>query len=105
MIRNYLLPILSLLLSIGIFTAPLFGQVEYVGILDTPGCPFDVFSLNDLVYVADFDYGLQIVDVSFPAGPVLVGGWDTPGDAIGVFVLGNYAYIADYDSGFQIINV
>jgi hypothetical protein len=46
-------------------------------------------------YVADWDAGLQVIDVSDPANPRRVGGYDTPGYALGVAVSGNYAYVAD----------
>jgi hypothetical protein len=48
--------------------------------------------------VADYDYGLQIIDVSDPSAPSLAGNYDTPGYAIGVYVSGSYAYVADWGS-------
>ena len=56
--------------------------------------------------MSDGEAGLQIINISNRANPVLAGSYDTPGEAFGVFVLGNYAYVADYEgSGLQIINV
>jgi len=55
--------------------------------------------------VADYDAGLQVIDISTPSSPTLVGGYDTSGWAIGVAVSGSYAYVADYDAGLQVIDI
>jgi hypothetical protein len=60
---------------------------------------------GNLAYVADYDAGLQIIDVSNPAAPVWQGGYDTTGAAFGLCVSGNLAYVADYSAGLQIIDV
>ncbi len=56
-------------------------------------------------YVADWDPGLQVIDITNPASPQIVGSVDTPGSARGVAVSGTHAYVADYDSGLQILPV
>ncbi|MGA1790078.1 MAG: SBBP repeat-containing protein [bacterium] len=57
-------------------------------------------------FVADRGNGLQIVDVSDPSQPKLVGGCDTPGDTLGVYVKGNYAYVTDGSvGGLRIIDI
>jgi len=56
-------------------------------------------------YVADWEAGLQVIDVSDPARPRRVGGYDTPGFAQGVAVSGNYAYVADRNWGLQIFRI
>jgi hypothetical protein len=48
---------------------------------------------------------LQIVDVSDPAAPALLGSYDTPGGAEAVQVVGSTAYVADHDEGLQIVDV
>ncbi|MDD4909741.1 MAG: hypothetical protein PHR44_03575, partial [Candidatus Omnitrophica bacterium] len=55
--------------------------------------------------IADNDTGLQIIDVSDPAAPALVGSLNTSGGTRAVSIAGNYAYIADNDTGLQIIDV
>jgi len=60
---------------------------------------------NNYAYIACGTSGLQIINVSNPALPVLAGSYDTPDWAYGVAVSGGYAYVADYSSGLQIINV
>jgi hypothetical protein len=49
--------------------------------------------------------GLQVIDVTNPASPVIVGSVDTPGEASGVAVAGTHAYVADYGSGLQVIDI
>ncbi|WP_278047005.1 bluetail domain-containing putative surface protein, partial [Dolichospermum circinale] len=49
--------------------------------------------------------GLQIINISNPSTPTLVGTIDTLGTASRVQVVGNYAYIADGGSGLQIIDI
>ena len=41
--------------------------------------------------------GLQVIDVSTPASPQIIGSVDTPGDAWSVTVVGTTAYVADGD--------
>jgi hypothetical protein len=81
------------------------GQnVRLVGHCDTGG--FGVYVTGGLAYVADYDAGLQIIDVSNPAVPTLRGSYDTPGYAFGVYVTGGLAYVADGTTGgLQIIDV
>ncbi|MCL0075061.1 PKD domain-containing protein, partial [Thermodesulfovibrionales bacterium] len=53
----------------------------------------------------DWASGLQIIDVSNPRSPVIVGSVDTPGSARNVFISGNHAFVADGHSGLQIIDI
>ena len=76
-----------------------------LGGYDTAGNARGVALAGDIAYVADYQAGLQILDVSDPAAPVRLGGYDTAGNALIVDVSGNLAYVADYTSGLQIIDV
>ena len=49
--------------------------------------------------------GLQIIDVSTPTAPVLLGNYAASNDAIHVELSGTTAYVADLASGLQIIDV
>jgi hypothetical protein len=53
--------------------------------------------------VADYDAGLQIIDVSNPASPVRLGGYDSSGFAWGVAVAGCRIYLADYEKGLKVL--
>ena len=65
----------------------------------------DIQVVGNYAYIADGNSGLQIINISNPALPSLVGTYDTTGYAYGVQVVGNYAYVADGNSGLQIINI
>ncbi|WP_225225502.1 DUF4114 domain-containing protein [Komarekiella delphini-convector] len=75
------------------------------GTLDTLGVAYSVAVVSDYAYVADANYGLQIIDITDPSTPFLKGSLDTTGLAYDVAVVGNYAYIADTTSGLQIIDI
>ncbi|MEA1922299.1 MAG: hypothetical protein U9N63_06550 [Pseudomonadota bacterium] len=49
--------------------------------------------------------GLDIIDISDPANPVLLSNFDTTGGGNGVFLSGATAYIADGNEGLQIIDI
>jgi len=70
-----------------------------------PGIVRDVIVSGGVAYVADSDYGLQVIDASDPGHPTLLGAHDTPGYAYGIVVSGGVAYIADGGYGLQIIDV
>jgi hypothetical protein len=55
--------------------------------------------------VADYTSGLQVIDISDPTIPTLIGSCDTPGAAYGVMVSGVYALVADWGSGLQVIDI
>ena len=52
-----------------------------VGFFDTLGIAKGVAVSGSYAYVADFDAGLRVIDVSTPANPIEVGFVDTPGYA------------------------
>jgi hypothetical protein len=56
-------------------------------------------------YVADYDGGLRVIDVSNPADPQERGHCATPDWAYGVAVAGSYAYVADFAAGLRVIDV
>ncbi len=59
-----------------------------------------------LAYVAYFDGGFRIYDVSDPSSPVDIGGYNTPRlQALDIKVRDNYAYVADGYGGLQIYDI
>ncbi|WP_013334553.1 DUF4347 domain-containing protein [Gloeothece verrucosa] len=64
-----------------------------VGTYDTPGYARNVQVVNNLAYVADYRSGLQIIDITNPASPVLKGTYS--GNAWNVQVVGNLAYVKE----------
>lgn len=71
----------------------------------TPDAARGVAVQGQYAYVADNDAGLQVIRVSNPAEPSIVGTRNTPDDALDVAVQGDYAYVADDASGLQVIDI
>jgi hypothetical protein len=59
-----------------------------VGTYDTSGSAWGVYVSGKYAYVADYDSGLQIIDISTPSSPSLVGTYNTSNYAYGVYVSG-----------------
>ncbi len=67
-----------------------FARTRYAGIV---------------AFVADGDAGLQVVDVTIPQSPQIIGAINTNGVAQGVDISGDYAYIADGYGGVQVVDI
>jgi hypothetical protein len=61
--------------------------------------------VGSYAYVADWDAGLQVIDISNPTNLVHAGSCDTSGPAAAVRVVGTYAYVAAREAGLQVIDV
>ncbi|PIT86498.1 MAG: hypothetical protein COU33_02805, partial [Candidatus Magasanikbacteria bacterium CG10_big_fil_rev_8_21_14_0_10_43_6] len=66
---------------------------------------YDVTVKGNYAYVAQGVGGLQILDVSDPSNPFIVGSTDPGGTARSVTVVGKYAYIGNNDRGLDIIDI
>ena len=75
------------------------------GAVRTPGDAQAVVLSGSHAYVADGPSGLQVIDISNPGAPAVIGSVDTPGDARGVAVAGSYAYVADGAAGLQLVDI
>lgn len=86
----------------------MFGHVlpppVLVGSLDTLEA-WDVSVSGLLAFVADAASGLQVIDVSSPTAPVLLGSLDSPSQEFGVSVSASRAFVATSGSGLQVIDV
>jgi len=58
-----------------------------------------------IAYVADYESGLQIIDISNSDNSFVLGSCNTPDYAFNFSVVGNTAYVADYYGGLQIIDI
>jgi hypothetical protein len=67
--------------------------------------PRDMVLRENLLFIADYNSGLVIFDISDPTAPSFVGSGDTPDWAYGVDVKGDYAYVADNTSGLQVLDI
>lgn len=61
--------------------------------------------VSGYAYAACDTSGLQVIDVTDPTSPVLLGSADTPGEAGDVVVADGFAYVADKEYGISIIDV
>jgi hypothetical protein len=68
-------------------------------IAETPGDANGVAIVDDTAYVADGWSGLQVIDITTPSQPVIIGYAATPSYANGVAVIGDTAYVADRNAG------
>lgn len=101
----FLLTIFIFVLSL-LFTAseaPAQEIVE-VGVYNTPGYALGIEVVGDYAFVADYNQGLRIINISDPENPQDAGslalGW-----AYNIAVQGNYAYVASLDDGLQIVDI
>jgi hypothetical protein len=72
--------------------------------VDVPEYAVAVAISGTHAFVANIS-GLQVIDITNPASPQIVGSVDTPGFANAVAVSGTHAYVADYASGLQVIDI
>jgi hypothetical protein len=64
-----------------------------------------VWAAGGIAYVADYTSGLQVLNVTNPRQPTLLGSHDTLGNATAVWVAGGIAYLADFGAGLEVLNV
>ena len=55
--------------------------------------------------MADYGSGLEVIDISDPTNPTLLGNYNTPGYVYAVTVSGDYAFLVDYDNGLYVIDI
>ncbi|MGE0086447.1 MAG: carboxypeptidase regulatory-like domain-containing protein [Desulfococcaceae bacterium] len=75
-----------------------------IGSYYTPGYATDVEISGNMAYVTDSSGRLQIIDVSNPSNPMLMGEVKTQGTASGIALSGSMVYLID-EVGLKIINV
>ena len=66
---------------------------------------FDVAVVGNYAYVVSGANDLQVVDVSDPLSPVVVGSASIPGGPGHVVVSGNYAYVTEFLMGLTIVDI
>ncbi|MBN9694017.1 MAG: hypothetical protein J0M24_27560 [Verrucomicrobia bacterium] len=75
------------------------------GEFNTSGSAQDLRVVGQRAYIADGTSGLQILDLTQPFVPTLLGTFNTSGNARGLDLVGSTAYVADGLFGLQIIDV
>jgi hypothetical protein len=59
--------------------------------------------VGDFIFLGAGSDGLQVLDISKPASPVVVGSYETGGFVAEVHVECPYIYMTDMDNGFYIL--
>lgn len=78
---------------------------QVVGSYDSTGLSYGIAVSGTYAYLADWDNGLVIIDISNPSDPELTGRIDTHGFAFKVKIRGDHAYVCDWDEGLAIIDI
>ncbi|MFP4460161.1 MAG: LVIVD repeat-containing protein [Candidatus Zixiibacteriota bacterium] len=83
------------------------GAPEEAGFLLIDGIATGVFVKDNYAYVAAWEDGISIVEISDPTNPELVGQFTPASEYIAnnVFVDGNFAYIAGNEAGIRIVDI
>jgi hypothetical protein len=83
-----------------------------VGQVITPCIVMKIYVSGNYAYVANYEEGLRIIDVSTPSAPLEVGFFEGEGGFLeggtltwSVYVSSNYAYVADWEAGLRIIDI
>ena len=80
------------------------SNIFIAGIFDSAGYAKDLLYRDDRIYMAAELGGFQVIDVSDPAAPRLVGAVQTK-FALGLEMDENYIYLADEDNGITIFSI
>ena len=73
--------------------SPTAEALTIVGSVDTPDAAYGVYVSGSYAYVADHNGGFQVIDITNPSTPTIVGSLDVI-YAHKVHVTGGYAYVA-----------
>jgi hypothetical protein len=76
-----------------------------LGVVALPGIAVDVDVREQYAYVAAGSAGMQVVDVTNPSAPVIVGSLLTGGKVTRVFALGRYAFLAEKPNTLVVADV
>ncbi|MEK7275700.1 MAG: hypothetical protein AAB110_10620, partial [Candidatus Desantisbacteria bacterium] len=87
------------------FAAGDLEKSKLTGKYDAIHTAYGVYVQDGYAYVADFQQGLEIIDISNPEKPVPAGNCNTDGWAYEVYVSGRYAFVADGYAGLKIIDI
>lgn len=85
--------------------AQLVGSMTLVANLKPDGMSYGIFLKDNYAYMSNESGGMQIIDVSNPSLPMLVGGYKTRTPCRDTYVVGNYAYLANGVGGLGILDV
>jgi hypothetical protein len=69
------------------------------------GVPRAIVVQDRYAYLTADKFGLYVLDVSDPSGPVVAGTLKMPGFSYGLAVEGGTAYVANSDTGFHVVDI
>ena len=81
------------------------SDINQTAIYNPGGTVFAVHVEDGTAYLADYQLGLLVVDVSDPENPVRIGSFFDGGGAINLDVVGDLVYVADRAGGLEIIQI
>src|SRR5512137_1778357 len=70
-----------------------------------PDGAFGVTIDGNIAYIANDFAGIELLDITDPYNPSILGSYPVPGFTRNIYVRGQYAYVAAGDSGLQIVDV
>ena len=88
-----------------ILNASNYSQISPLGVFDDGGSINAVFTNSSIVYIADYQNGLIIVDLMDISNPTVIGRHFDGGHSYDVVVVGDIAYVADREDGLEIIKI
>ena len=88
-----------------ILNATIPNDIQEVCQINSGGITFSIAVIDDVAYMADYQLGLVIVDVSDLTAPTLMGIYYDGGNSKDVCVVGDLIYVADGADGLEIIQI
>lgn len=80
-------------------------NVRFIGQYNTDGYTYNVFVRGAYAYIADYDGGLRIIDISDPASPFEAGFCDSTANSQIATVDGNHAYVGGRYQCLDVVNI
>lgn len=77
----------------------------FKGKIKSPGVVKHIMVRDNILFTANGDSGLRIIDISNPSSPNEISSYENLGYAQALAIKDDYVYIADNTSGIQIINI
>ncbi|MGH2537124.1 MAG: LVIVD repeat-containing protein [Candidatus Promineifilaceae bacterium] len=81
------------------------GGLSLRGVFNPPGFGQAISAAQGIAYIATFDEGLVVVDVSEPAAPAVLSVLPLPDSANAVVLAGSTAFVATDSAGLQVVDV
>ena len=89
----------------GLVVLDITGELPTTTWIQSNSAAYGLHLERDLAFVAAYEHGLQIFDISELDSPALVGSLETPGYAWDVWVQGGFACVADFNEGLTVVDV